>query len=76
VIVYWLEQALTGGAPPPRELATPSDVVERVRERPGAVGYVPRSELPEPGAAGVRVLPLRVGSQDLLPGEDGYPIAE
>ncbi len=69
---YWIEQALRGGRIPPRELASPAQVIEYVARRPGAIGYVPLSSLGS--VRGVRVLRIRSGGRSLAPGDPGYPL--
>jgi len=71
---YWLRQALSGGPPPPRELATPAALLEHVARQPGALGYVAWTALGDAPPAGVRVLAVEVDGRALRPGERGYPI--
>lgn len=71
---YWLEQALSGGPLPPREVGTAAELVRRVAERPGALAYLEWEALQSLPRAGVKVVPLRVGEARLLPGDPGYPL--
>jgi len=73
---YWLEQALTGGPVPPRELASPEAVIEQVREHPGSIGYVGQRTLGAADPPCLRVVRIGRGSQATRPGESGYPIHE
>lgn len=73
---YWLRQALAGGPPPPREVATEADVLRRVAAREGVIGYVGWDAVRPAPPGGVRVLPVRVGDRTLRPGEDGYPLRQ
>jgi hypothetical protein len=71
---YWIEQALSGGALPPRQVSTPDDVIVAVRERVGTLGYVPASALEGRDLAGVRTIPLIVQGERLFAGDPGYPV--
>ena len=73
---YWLEQALSGGPLPPREVPTAEEVVERVAAREGGVGYLTWETLERLPRAGVRIVPLWVEGQGLLPGHPDYPLRE
>ncbi|MCK7493334.1 MAG: hypothetical protein MZW92_19435 [Comamonadaceae bacterium] len=42
---YWTVRRHVGKGAPPRELATPAEVVDFVQSTPGAIGYIPASEL-------------------------------
>lgn len=70
---YWIEQALSGGALPPRQVATPADVIAAVKARVGTLGYLPESALAGLDPDGVRVLPVIVDGVALQPGDPGYP---
>ena len=76
LVEYWLEQALTGGPVPPRELASPQAMIEQVRKHPASIGYVSRPVLGTADPPGLRVLRIGRGSQATLPGVPGYPIRE
>ncbi len=55
---YWIEQALRGGALPPAEFEAPGPLIEHVRKRSQAIGYLlHESDAPVP--EGVRFLRLR-----------------
>jgi ABC-type phosphate transport system substrate-binding protein len=71
---YWLRQALSGGPPPPRELASEQDVLRRVAQRTGVIGYVTWSAVRPAPPDGVRVLAVEVDGRRLRPGDDGYPV--
>jgi hypothetical protein len=70
---YWIEQALSGGALPPRQLATPEEVIATVAGRVGTHGYVPVSALELPEAEGVRSLRVIVDGVGLPPSHADYP---
>lgn len=71
---YWIQQALTGGHLPPRELASAADVVRTVAERPGAIGYMDYETFRAMKPAGVRALPVAVDGKPVLPSDRAYPI--
>jgi len=71
---YWIEQALTGGALPPRELGSALEVLQLVGRNVGMIGYVRWSEFLGDPSSGVRVLTLSDGGRDWHPGDTGYPI--
>jgi hypothetical protein len=71
---YWIEEALSGGALPPAEVASPKQMLALVAAEPGTIGYVDAAELSPPLAPGVRVLAIRVAGASLRPGDAGYPI--
>jgi hypothetical protein len=71
---YWLAQALSGGPLPPREIQSPGELVRRVATRPGALSYLEWETLRSLPRVGVKVIPLRVGDQRLLPDDPGYPL--
>ena len=71
---YWLEQALTGGSIPPKELESRGRMLEVIRERPGAMGYVPVSALSGEAGRGIRVLSLLTADGALRPDQRRYPI--
>jgi hypothetical protein len=73
---YWLEQALSGGPLPPREIATAEELVERVAARKGAVGYLSWEALGRLPQHGIRVVPLRVEGRLLRPADPDYPLRE
>lgn len=45
---YWTVRRYVGKGAPPREFATPAELVEHVRTTPGAVGYIDPADL-KPG---------------------------
>ena len=71
---YWIEQALTGGQVPPREVRTPAEVVEAVTRRLGALGYVPLGSLGPEARARVRILRIVDRRRSLAPTDARYPI--
>jgi ABC-type phosphate transport system substrate-binding protein len=72
---FWIEQALLGGALPPREVASPAEMIRAVRSTPGAIGYLPLESLRAAEAAGVRMLAIATDGAALAPPAPGYPIA-
>ena len=71
---YWLEQALSGGPPPPREVASERALVESVAARRGALAYLgweAFSRLPQDG---VKVIRVKRGDRSLGPLDPGYPL--
>lgn len=70
---YWLRQALSGGLPPPREMASSEAVLKRVAAAAGVIGYVEQSALANP-VQGVRILSLMVGGHAIGPDDHDYPI--
>lgn len=71
---HWIEQALSGGPPPPREVGSAEEVVRRVAARRGAIGYLDWDEYLALRPQGVRVLPVRVAGEAILPSGSGYPV--
>jgi len=71
---YWLRQALSGGPPPPREVGTAAELIALVAREPGALGYLPWSDLAAGPPPGVRVLAVEERGRALRPGEPGYPV--
>lgn len=57
-LAYWTVRRYVGKGAPPRELATPADVVNHVRSTPGAIGYLEPADL-KPGLTVVLRLPGR-----------------
>ncbi len=57
-LAYWTVRRYVGKGAPPRELATPADVVNYVRSTPGAIGYLEPADL-KPGLTVVLRLPGR-----------------
>ena len=49
---YWARMIFTGQGMPPRQVKNARDMVQQVKQNPGAVGYVQESDLQE----GLRVL--------------------
>jgi hypothetical protein len=71
---YWLEQALSGGPPPPREIASEAELVRRVALRRGAVGYLAWEAFARLPHDGVRVVRVRDGDRLLGPDDPAYPL--
>jgi hypothetical protein len=71
---YWLEQALSGGPPPPREIGSDADLVRRVAQRRGAIGYLGWSAFSRLPRNGVKVVRLRDGDRLLGPEAPDYPL--
>ncbi len=71
---YWLEQALSGGPPPPREIASDADLVQKVARRRGALGYLGWQAFVRLPQEGVKVVRLRDGDRLLGPEDAGYPL--
>lgn len=70
---YWVEQALTGGALPPRQVAAPEDVIAEVKSRIGVIGYLPASDLAGQSKAGIRAVPILVEGVAKRAADVGYP---
>lgn len=45
---YWTVRRYIGKGTPPQELATPTEMIRTIQATPGAIGYIPESEL-KPG---------------------------
>jgi hypothetical protein len=71
---YWLEQALTGGAIPPREVEGVAEMELVIADRVGSIGYVPLAALASDGAHRLRVLAVRHEGRTHRPGDPDYPI--
>ena len=71
---YWLEQALSGGPPPPREIADDADLVRHVSQRRGAIAYLGWESFQRLPQAGVKLIRLRDGDRSLAPGDPDYPL--
>jgi hypothetical protein len=71
---HWMEQALLGGALPPREVASAEAMISAVRARRGAIGYVPVRELTDAEPRRVRVLAIVRDARAARPGDPGYPL--
>lgn len=71
---YWLEQALTGGHPPPREFSSAQEIVDQVARRPYALGYVGFRELIGLDHSAVRIVRIVDGDRSWHPVDAGYPI--
>lgn len=51
-VAYWTLRRYAGKGAPPRELATPAEVVNDVRSTPGAIGYLEPADV-KPGLTAV-----------------------
>ena len=71
---YWLEQALSGGPPPPREIGSETELIRRVALRPGAIGYLGWSSFTQLPREGVKVIRVRRGDRLLGPEDPDYPL--
>jgi hypothetical protein len=71
---YWLEQALSGGPPPPREIASEAALVRRVALRRGALAYLAWDAFARLPHDGVRVVRVRDGDRLLGPEDPAYPL--
>jgi hypothetical protein len=71
---HWIQQALSGGPLPPREVASAEEVVRHVAGRRGAIGYLDWDEYRALRPRGVRVLPVRVGGEAVFPTGAAYPV--
>jgi hypothetical protein len=69
-----LEQALSGGVLPPREVADEAAMIERVGKRRGAIGYVSWEALRAASSDRVRVISPEADGQPTRPGDPGYPL--
>ncbi len=72
---YWVEQALTGGHLPPREATSVEEMLRRVAERPGAIGYVDLARLQALAPPGVRVLSIEMERRPRPPTAPDYPLS-
>lgn len=71
---YWLEQALSGGPLPPREVESDAERVRRVAARRGGVAYLGWSALQSLPRDGVKIVPLRHEGRLLGPEDPAYPL--
>jgi ABC-type phosphate transport system substrate-binding protein len=71
---YWLEQALSGGPPPPREIASDAELVQKVADRRGALGYLGLEAFSRLRRDGVKVIRVRDGDRLLGPEHPAYPL--
>jgi hypothetical protein len=71
---YWLEQALSGGPPPPREIGSEAELVRRVAILPGAIGYLGWESFSRLPREGIKVVRLRDGDRLLGPEDPDYPL--
>jgi hypothetical protein len=71
---YWLEQALSGGPPPPREISSERELVERVASRRGALAYLGWEAFSRLPQGGVKVLRVQRDERSLAPLDPGYPL--
>lgn len=53
---YWARLLFTGQSSPPQSLQDTAAVTEAIKSNPGLIGYVEQSQVPNPEAAGLRVL--------------------
>ena len=53
---YWARLLFTGQSSPPQAMPDANAILELVRSTPGAIGYLEQSQVPNPEAAGVKVV--------------------
>jgi len=63
---YWVDRKIRGGSGAPRALPSATYVVKVVAKFPGAIGYLPASQV----TSGVKVIAI----DGDLPGQAGYPL--
>lgn len=71
---YWVEQALSGGGLPPREVSDPEDMIRQVGRVRGALGYARLRDVHAFASKDVRIVGVLVDGSPVLPGEPGYPL--
>ena len=71
---YWLEQALSGGPPPPREIGSDAELVRKVALRRGAIAYLGWEAFSRLPRDGVKMVRLRDGDRLLGPEDPDYPV--
>ena len=71
---YWLEQALTGGAIPPREVDAVAEMRRIIANRAGSIGYLPLAALQPEDSGRLRILAVRVDGAAFRPDDARYPI--
>jgi hypothetical protein len=72
---HWLEQALTGGTRPPRQIENLQAMIDFVARTVGAVAYVGLDELDIAGTPGVKIVPLAARDGAVAPSEPGYALS-
>ena len=71
---YWLEEILSGGKEPPRQIDGDPAVARHVATNPGTIGYVSWAWLESQKGLGVRIIKIRHKGRTLAPGDPGYPL--
>jgi ABC-type phosphate transport system substrate-binding protein len=71
---YWLEQALTGGAIPPREVDGIAEMRRTIADRAGSIGYLPLAALEPKDAHQLRILGVQLDGTVYRPDDPRYPI--
>lgn len=64
----------SGGPPPPREIGSDAELVRRVAQRRGAIGYLGWEAFSRLPRDGVKVVRLRDGDRMLGPEHPDYPL--
>lgn len=72
---YWLEQILTGGLRPPRQMKDSGRVIDFVARTPGAIAYVRLDDLVEAGNPGVKILSLSQREGAMKPSQPDYALS-
>ena len=71
---YWLEQALTGGMHPPRQLEDAGAIIDFVARHVGAIAYVGLDALESSGNSGVKAVALAQRVGVVRPSQSGYAL--
>ncbi|MCP5071246.1 MAG: hypothetical protein GY946_32195 [bacterium] len=71
---YWLEEILSGGRMPPRQMEGNEAVARLVASRAKTIGYVSWKWLEGRAEPGLRVLRIRHQGRELAPGDSRYPL--
>ena len=72
---YWLEEVLTGGLRPPRQMKNSGTVIDFVADTTGAIAYVGLDALAEAGNAGVKILSLSQPDGAIRPSQPDYTLS-
>jgi len=70
---FWLEQALSGAARPPRQFSTVEAAIAYVARTPGAITYLRAADVAR--FPGVRVLSLLLDGGPADPSDEGYRLS-
>ena len=74
LVDHWLEQALTGGTRPPRQIKNSRAVIDFVSRNVGAIAYVGLDALDVAGSPGVKIVPLDTRDGAMTPSDPGYDL--